>query len=219
MVVPDQIDIEYLRRFRALLISYLDANPQDRAILVIGGGRTARDYQAALKEVIPDIPSTELDWTGIYATRLNARLVKAMFGTYCTDPLVEDPTAVEEFTGRVLIAAGWKPGFSTDYDAVILADRFDADLLVNLTNIEKVYTADPKQDPDAEPIDSITWGDFLRVTGNDWSPGKNTPFDPVAAHHAAEAKITVISTHGENLGNIESILSGEDYVGTTIHPE
>ena len=50
-------------------------------------------------------------------------------------------------------------------------------------------------------------------------PGKNTPFDPVAAHHAAKAKITVISAHGKNLVNIMSILSGDEYVGTTIHPD
>lgn len=219
MVVPDEVDTAYLIELKRFLIGFLDTHELARLVLVIGGGRPARQYQQAVKEVFPEAGSEELDWTGIYATRLNARMVKAILGTYCEDAVVEDPTSVESFTGRVLVAAGWKPGFSTDFDAVILAEQFGADFVVNMTNIEKVYTADPRTTPEAEPIDHMGWSDFLKLTGDRWIPGKNTPFDPVAAKHAASIGLTVISAHGKNLENLDNILTGNPFIGTTIGPE
>ena len=46
-----------------------------------------------------------------------------MFGPLAPDAVVTDPTAVSELHAPVLVAAGWKPGFSHDFDAVILAER------------------------------------------------------------------------------------------------
>ena len=76
------------------------------------------------------------------ATRLNAQLLKASFGTLCPQDVVYDPTAIEEFSGRILVAAGWKPGFSTDNDAVLLAERFAAKTVVNLSNSAKIKSLD-----------------------------------------------------------------------------
>jgi uridylate kinase len=219
MVVPDEVDTDYIRTFRQFLVSWLNEQERARLIVVVGGGKPARQYQQAIREIYPEVSTDELDWAGIYATRLNARMLKAVLGEWCEDPIVEDPTAVYRFSGRVLIAAGWKPGFSTDFDAVILAEEFGADFVVNMTNIEKVYTADPKTNPDAEPIDRIGWSEFLALTGDTWAPGKNTPFDPVAAHHAATIGLTVVSAHGKDLDNLRAILAGEPYVGTTIVPD
>ena len=84
------------------------------------------------------------------ATRLNAQMMKAVMGEWCKDPVVTDPTVVKSMKGRVLVAAGWKPGWSTDYDAVLLAETFKARTILNLSNIRKVYTADPNLDPSAD---------------------------------------------------------------------
>ncbi len=219
LVVPDRIDVAYLRAFKEFVATYLDAHDAARLVLVVGGGRLAREYQQALREAEGQACSDDLDWMGIFATRLNARLVKAVLGELCVDPIVDDPSSVYRFSGRVLVAAGWKPGFSTDFDAVVLAEEFGASIVVNLSNIETVYTADPKIDPDAQPIDRITWSEFLTLIGEKWAPGLNSPFDPVAAKHAATIGITVVSAHGGNLDNVRSILEGGQYVGTTIGPD
>jgi uridylate kinase len=117
----------------------------------------------------------------------------------------------------VLVAAGWKPGFSTDYDAVLLAERFGAQMLINLSNIEKVYTADPRTDKNARPIDKITWADFRAMVGDEWVPGKNVPFDPVASRHAEKIGLKVICAAGKDLDNLKKILNDEDFTGTTIY--
>jgi uridylate kinase len=116
-----------------------------------------------------------------------------------------------------MLAAGWKPGFSTDMDAVLLAERFGADMVVNLSNIAKVYTADPKVDPSASPIDDIDWASFRRIVGNEWKPGANLPFDPVATAKAAELGLTVVCAAGRDLDNLKAILDGRPFTGTTIH--
>ncbi len=153
------------------------------------------------------------------ATRLNAQLVKALLGPLCPQDVVTDPTSLSIFMGRVLVAAGWKPGFSTDYDAVLLAERFGARRVLNLSNIAKVYTDDPRTNPAATPIDAVSWAGFRAIVGDDWSPGKNVPFDPVATRKAAELGLSVICAAGRDLDNLHRILEGESFVGTTIGPE
>ena len=219
IVAPEFPDTEFVSKFVKLVKDYLDSHKGDRLIFVIGGGGPARIYQNAFRTVAgvaPDAETEAADWIGIMATRLNAQFVKASFGSLCKEAVVTDPTQAKDFTGSVLVAAGWKPGFSTDNDAVLLAEKFGADTVVNLSNIEKVYTDDPRKNPDAKPLDDISWADFRKLVGDEWVPGKNCPFDPIASKKAQELKLTVICAGGKNLENIKSILESRPYIGTTI---
>ena len=221
IVVPEKPDTDFLCKFIAMIRNWLNEDSQRRLILVVGGGGPARIYQNAYREILSasdgaSSDSSEADWIGIMATRLNAQLLKAALGDLCPQEVVYNPTTVDEFNGRILVAAGWKPGFSTDNDAVLLAERFNADTVVNLSNIEKVYTDDPRKNPDAKPIDSISWAEFRKMVGDDWTPGKNTPFDPIASKKAQDLNLTVICAAGKNIENIRSILDGKRFEGTEI---
>ena len=222
IVVPEKPDTDFLTKFIAMTNSWLEEDSERRLIFVVGGGGPARIYQKAYSDICTvtgkgeEADSSEADWIGIMATRLNAQLLKASVGKLCQQEVVYDPTAVKEFKGRILVAAGWKPGFSTDNDAVLLAERFNADTVVNLSNIEKVYTDDPRKNPDAKPIDSISWADFRKMVGDDWVPGKNTPFDPIASKKAQSLRLTVICAAGKNIENIRNILDGKEFIGTQI---
>jgi len=217
IVAPDNVDVEFLKKFVTLIRSFLEADSNRHFIFVVGGGAPARRYQNAYREITENnIKNEEADWVGIMATRLNAQLVKALMSEWCAQEVVTNPCEVEPLTGRVLVAAGWKPGFSTDYDAVLLAERFGADMVINLSNIEKVYTADPKKNPDAHPIDKISWKDFRAIVGDEWIPGKNVPFDPVASRHSEKIGLKVICAGGKDLENLGKILRGEAFIGTEI---
>ncbi|WP_443738403.1 MULTISPECIES: UMP kinase [Treponema] len=219
IVAPEGPDIEFVKKFVSLIKQYLAEHKEDKLIFVVGGGGPARIYQNAFRAVTgisPESSTEAADWIGIMATRLNAQFVKASFGDLCREAVVTDPTVAEEFTGSVLLAAGWKPGFSTDNDAVLLAEKFGAKTVVNLSNIEKVYTDDPRKNPDATPIDEISWADFRKIVGDEWTPGKNCPFDPIASKKAQSLDLTVICAGGKNLENIKAILEDKNYVGTTI---
>ena len=220
IVAPDKPDFDFLDKFSKIIRTWLSQDLSRKLIMVIGGGAPARDYQNAYRKVCDlrkkNINNDEADWIGIMATRLNAQLVKAVFEDLCPNPVVYDPTAVDDFRGQILVAAGWKPGFSTDNDAVVLAERFSGNLVVNLSNIAKVYTDDPKKNPEAKPIDSISWEDFIKIVGTEWVPGKNTPFDPIASQRAQKTGIKVICAAGKDIENLENILNGKDFKGTVI---
>ncbi len=219
IVAPEYPDVEFVGKFVSMVKEFLSSHPEDRLILVVGGGGPARIYQKAFRDVTgtpADSGTDDADWIGIMATRLNAQFVKASFGSLCREPVVTDPTASSKFEGRILVAAGWKPGFSTDNDAVLLAEKFGADTVVNLSNIEKVYTDDPRKNPEAKPLDEISWNEFRKMVGDEWVPGKNCPFDPIASRRAQELGLVVICAGGKNIGNTKSILEGKSYVGTTI---
>jgi len=216
IVAPDGVDEKFLKDFTALIGELLTGNEKLRFILVVGGGGPARAWQKAYREISSSPVDEQADWIGVMATRLNAQLVKAVMGEWCTQEVVTDPTQVEPLMGRVLVASGWKPGFSTDYDAVLLAERFQANAVINLSNIEKVYSDDPKKNPDARPLDAISWADFCSMVGDEWIPGKNVPFDPIASKHAAKMSLKVIFAAGRNIPNIKNILLDEPFTGTII---
>ena len=134
IVAPEYPDVEFVSKFVEMIKDFLSKNPNDRLILVVGGGGPARIYQKAFREVTgtaENAGTDAADWIGIMATRLNAQFVKASFGDLCKEAVVTDPTVAKDFTGKILLAAGWKPGFSTDNDAVLLAEKFNADTVVN----------------------------------------------------------------------------------------
>lgn len=223
ILVPDEADTDLIIAYRNLLGEYTATNG-NRAIVVVGGGGPARRYQAAYRSVAERIGtdpdnSAAQDWIGIAATRLNAELLRQSLGSLCRDPVVYDPTGEFSFTGSVLVGAGWKPGFSTDYDAVLLAERFGAEAVINLSNTSQVYTADPKTDPNATPLTAVSWSEFLPLVGDTWKPGSNLPFDPVATKKAAELGLRVIAAHGREIENTRAILRGAPFFGTTIGPE
>jgi uridylate kinase len=216
IVAPAGVDEVFLKDFTGLIGEMLAADEKRRFIFVVGGGGPARAWQQAYRAVCPNPSDGEADWIGIMATRLNAQLVKAVMGEWCKDDVVTDPGRVEPLVGKVLVASGWKPGFSSDYDAVLLAERFQAPMVINLSNIEQVYTDDPRKDPGAKPIDRISWADFRAMVGDEWVPGKNVPFDPVASRHADRIGLKVVCAAGRDLPNLRKILQGGDFLGTTI---
>jgi uridylate kinase len=219
IIAPRGVDTAFLKGFLKLIEERLTADQGLKLIIVCGGGSLARDYQSALRDVNPDAHSDDLDWVGVAATRVNGELLRRLLRPWCVEDLVTDPTAASVFAGRVLVAAGWKPGFSTDNDAVVLAQRFSAHTVINLSNVAKVYSDDPKTNPAATPVDRLSWKEMRDIVGEEWSPGKNTPFDPTAARAAAQSRIRVIFAEGRNLQNLSAILSGKDFVGTTIGPD
>lgn len=210
LVAPDSVDVEFLKQ----LITFLKARKNTRFILVVGGGRPARTYQDAARQF--GASAVDLDWVGVRATYLNAELVRAALGADAYPSLVTDPSKPPKSSKRFIVCSGWKPGWSTDYDAVLLATKYKTSMVVNLSNIDAVYDRDPRQSVAAKQFFHLTWKDYLEMVGGTWEPGKNCPFDPVASKLAQQKKITVVICNGRNLGNFARVLNGKPFVGTTL---
>lgn len=215
LVVPGEVDIEYLKNFREFIFQKL--NEGWKFTIVVGGGTQARRYIEAATEIMgKEITTDDQDWLGVHATRFNAHLVRTIFRNVAQPALVINPEEDELGDYSVIVGAGWKPGWSTDYCATKVAARVGAPLVVNLTNIAQVYTADPKKDPSAKPVDTMLWSDFRKLVGDEWVPGMNAPYDPIAARLCYDQDISVVVMNGTNLENLEKAIEGQEFVGSML---
>ena len=215
LIVPDAIDTAFLSTFRALILEKL-AEGFSFAIIA-GGGSTARRYQEAASAVTKT-GSTDLDWLGIHSTRLNGHLLRTIFREVAHPAIITNPDEVLDVppTVAVIIAAGYRPGASTDLRAVQIAGRAGATKVVNLSNIDYVYTADPKMDASAKKIEKIEWPEFRKLIPVEWDPGLSAPFDPVAAREAEALGLEVAIMNGAKLGEFSNYLDAKPFVGTII---
>jgi len=211
VIVPDKIDTSFLKNFKKLIMEFIKKD--FRFAVYCGGGSTARKYQKAYENAGGDNQEA-LDWIGISSTHLNAFLLRAMFDGVCEEEIISDPTKKISFN-KIIFAGGWKPGWSTDYDTVLLAKNLGASEVVNITNTDYVYTKDPNKFKDAEPIKSISWSKFRKLVGSEWKAGLCMPFDPIAAKEAEKLKLKVVVL-GKNLDNLKDFLDGKGFEGTVI---
>ncbi len=217
LIVPDQIDTNFLTSLKKLVETQI-ASTGRRFIIIAGGGKTARRYQDAAAAV-SNLDPEDLDWMGIHATRLNGHLLRTIFRDTAHPVITTNPDDIIDVpkSARLIIAAGYRPGASTDLRAVQIASHCNAGKLINLSNIDYVYTADPRKDPEATPIIKTTWTEFRKLIPETWSPGLSSPFDPIAAREAERLNIEVAIINGEKPSEIENYLNGNEFVGTVIH--
>lgn len=219
LVVPNGgIDTEFLKAFNTFIRRQV-AEKNRRFFIVVGGGTTAGKYINAGKDILGyDITKEDQDWLGIHATRLNAQFVRTIFKDISDPRVIKHYEIILKIDKPVAIAAGWKPGWSTDYDAVVLCQDYAIKEVFNLSNIDKIYTKDPKTNPDAKAIDIISWKEYRKMVGDSWEPRMNVPFDPIAAKLGQELGIRVRFVNGKNLDNLARALDEKPFIGTTIQP-
>lgn len=213
LIVPDEIATDFLSYFRDVIEKQVKRGK--RFAIVTGGGRVARKYIQAAQDIREDLTDEDLDWIGIYATRMNAHFLHHLLKDVATYDIVTDPIDAEMQDEPVLIGAGWKPGASSDHPAVAVAEAVGADTVINLSNVDAVYRDDPMENPSAEKFDSLSWDEYLKLIPKTWSPGLSTPFDPIAARRAQESGLQVIIM-GSDLSQLENYFAGEDFEGTVI---
>lgn len=215
-IVPKEIQIKFLKKFKEFILKFL--RKDYKFIIVTGGGNICREYQKAAV-AITKVSDEDKDWIGIHATRLNAHLLRTIFKKEAYPVVLDNPLKkIDGKKYKLFIASGWRPGWSTDYDAVLLAERFKAEKIINATNIDYIYERDPstRLGANAKPIKTITWSKYRKIISSKWSPGMKVPIDPVAAKLASKLKMTVIVTRGADLKNLENILTNKKFKGTII---
>ena len=218
LVVPNGgIDTTFLSQFNEFIRNQVSSKKR-RFFITVGGGGTTRHYQKAAHNVRrEEIDDVDLDWLGIHATRLNAQLVRTVFRDIADPRVIKHYEVILKIDKPLAIAAGWKPGWSTDYCAITLCQDYNVTEAINLTNIDYVYTGDPRTNDKAKPIHEITWKKYRSMIGDRWIPGMNAPFDPIASKLAEELNVTVQIVNGKNLKNLALALDEKPFVGTTIH--
>ena len=215
IIIPKTgFNIPFLKKFKTLILRQIKKG--DRFILVIGGGATCRKYQDAARQ-ISSLTNEDLDWIGIHTTIYNAQFVRYMFKDVAYKHIITNPNKKVQTTKPVIIAAGWKPGFSTDRDAALLAKTYGAKELYNLSNISYVYDKDPNIYPEAKKLRYIDWQTLRdEIVGHTWEPGKSAPFDPIASKDAQKFGMKVGILDGTKLGEVKKAIDGKPFNGTIV---
>lgn len=141
--------------------------------LVVGGGNIVRGATASRE----GLDRVSADYMGMLATVINALALQNVLETIGVETRVLTAIRMESLAepyirrrmmrhlekGRIVIFAGGtgNPFFSTDTAAVLRALEMDAEVVLNATNVDGIYTSDPKKNPDAKLLEEITFQDAL----------------------------------------------------------
>ncbi len=190
-----------------------------RLIVVCGGGKVCREYRDVAKGLGAGFD--DLDFIGIMATHINAAALFAGLGKEAVlirwkDLGLARKEVEEKFGERILVGGGYDVGSSSDYNAAVFAEAVEADLLINATNVDGVYTADPKIDPKARKLDRLSHAEFEKIIlQNPQVPGEYRLFDLPATKLIKKARIKTIFIDGRDPEEIVRAVEGR-HSGTVI---
>ncbi|MBI5871608.1 UMP kinase [archaeon] len=212
VIIPDKVDYKFLEKFRAVIRQY---SKKYKFVIITGGGKTARNYMKVLSK--EHASEKLLSLIGIMATKLNARLVAGFFKTAEKVPetLTEVKNALNKKEIVICGAIGEKAGRTSDANAAEIAQAAKAKMFINITNVNGLYTKDPKKYKNAVFIPNISFKDFLAKTKKiKFEAGQHFVLDQEAAGIIRKAKIKTVILKG--IKNLKACLANKKFVGTEI---
>jgi len=193
-----------------------EISEEHKLFVVVGGGKLAREFIRRARELGAN--ETMCDYIGIAVTRINAMLLAyAMKNSAKRIP--EDFLEAEELSKsyKAVVMGGTFPGHTTDATSALLAEFVKADLFLNATSVDGIYSEDPKKNPNAKKYDVISPSELVKlVAGSSMEAGANVVIDLLSAKIIERSKIKTVVFRGEP-ENILRVLKGER-MGTIVEP-
>ena len=213
VLVPGDDDAAYIRRLADML---REVASEAQVAVVVGGGREARRYVDMGRALGGSV--RELDELGIGITRVNARLLTVALGDIANTeiPVKADDCARMSEAGRIAVRGGTEPGHTTDAVSAMIAERMGADRIVNASNVDAVYSADPRADPDAVRYERMTIAQLKDVVYQDHDAGKSSVFDPLGVSIAMRERIDILMVNGRDLEELRNAILGKPIKGTFV---
>lgn len=191
-----------------------------QVFVVVGGGGEARRYIGIVRTL--GVDEGTCDEIGIRVTRLNAALLIAALGDCAYPAVAEDQGMALEYaiSGRIVVMGGVTPAQTTDAVAAVLAERTGAAILVNLTSVDGIYSADPKTDTSATRYSHLTPDRLAEIVGGcRLDAGSNTVMDAIAVKIIQRSGIPLLVLDGRKPENLpDAIISGR-FTGTMVSGE
>ncbi|RMD66443.1 UMP kinase [Candidatus Pacearchaeota archaeon] len=213
---PERVvrNIEFLHKFKETLRKHYSTH---KFVIVVGGGAIARLYIEALRHERKG--KRELAMAGIRATRMNALFLMQFFGKEANEKLPRNMKEVKTNLPKnnVVIcgALRFAKNATSDSTAAKLAHYFKT-IFINITNVDGLYTSDPRKNPRAKLVRRISWEKFHSLTSKiKFKAGQNFVLDQLSAELIKEHKIDTYII-GPNVKSLAGILEGKPFVGTLI---
>lgn len=187
---------------------------KNQIYVVVGGGKLAREYIARARNLGAN--ETFCDYIGIMATRMNAMLlISAMKNAAKKVP--SDFTEAEELakSNKAVVMGGTFPGHTTDATAALLAEFVGAELLINATNVDGVYSEDPRKSKDAVKYEKLSPSELVKIVGrSSMSAGASVVIDLLAAKIIERSRIKTYIIFGSPENLVKAV--NNNVVGTII---
>ncbi len=184
--------------------------------VVVGGGSLSRDLIKTASAI--GLNESAQDEVAISVSRIAAQLFVLKLGK---NGVLRVPADVDDAAellkrGKIVIMGGLKPGMTTDAVAAMLAERVNADLLVKASNVDGVYTKDPKKHKDAKKLDKISFDDLHGLFEKErHEAGIHQVVDPEAVRILQKNRIKTIVVNGFEPNNVLLAVKGRK-IGTLI---
>lgn len=188
--------------------------------VVVGGGNIFRGMAQSAK----GMDRATADYMGMMATVMNALALKEAFEALGVTARVQSALSMQAVTetyarpkaiqyleeGKVVIfAAGTgNPFFTTDTAAALRGAEMNADIMLKATNVDGVYTADPKKDPAATRYQTVTFDEAIS--------NNLKVMDATAFALCREQKLNIVVFGIFKEGALKRVILGEDE-GTLVH--
>lgn len=206
VLVPEDVDRKVVK---VIVREVKKVKKEHTLFVVVGGGRTARKYIETARDYT--VLEDSLDLLGISASRMNALLLAVCLGD---SEVIEEVNDVFK-TEKTPVLGGTVPGQTTDTVAASVAEMVGADLMVKVTNVDGIYTADPKKDKNAEKIPKMSFDDLEKFCKKRFEAGLSSVIDPVAAEIIRRNRLKVVVIGREDLEDLLKVIGGT-HSGTVI---
>ncbi|MEW6070017.1 MAG: UMP kinase [Candidatus Thermoplasmatota archaeon] len=208
-----ELNLRYLKQLASILTKL---SSKHKLWVVVGGGEIARKYISGARAL--GLDESYLDSIGIDITRANAKLLLgALPQAYPEIPKDLDSALSAGKVANIVVMGGIHPAQTTDAVTAMLAERAKAEKLIIMTDVDGIYTKDPKKHKNAELLMKLSYEKLLEVTSRiGLEAGAKNPIDPVCAKIIIRSKIPAFVINGKNLKNLENLIEGKAFVGTTI---
>jgi uridylate kinase len=183
---------------------------------VVGGGSLSRDLIKTARAM--GLSEASQDEVAISVSRVMAQLFVLRLGKHGT---LTVPTNIEDAAklldkSKIVVMGGLKPGMTTDTVAAMLAESVKADLLVKATDVDGVFTRDPKKYKDAEKLERLSFDDLFGFFEKErHEAGIHQVIDPEAVRILQRKRIKTVIVNGFKPDNVLLAVKGEK-VGTLI---
>jgi len=212
----DRINYQLIADYAKLLRELYDG--KSKWVVVVGGGDVARRYVDAARALGAD--EVMCDEVATIITRANARLMATCLGNIAQQRI---PTSTEELRelatdGKIVVMGGLQPGQSTIAVAALAASVIKAERLIITTDVDGIYTSDPKVDPNAKPLPRVLLSELSKMVAElPQTAGKYPLIDNLAIAILQRSKIPCLYLNGRKLEDVKKAMMGEN-VGTLVIP-
>lgn len=231
-VIPNETyDLNALEELAQLVLKNIDK----QFIFIIGGGKLCRNINESVDKLLDSaladdisLKGIALDELGIATTKINGRFVlrylsKRLGEDLVFEDIVDYPQVAPKTNKRVIIATGYKPGVSTDFDMMLLAKTYSAKKVFKISNFPVVLDVSPfdfdkSKISSYKPLSLMSWKKMLDLVGEKFIAGGNYPLDPPSAILGNELikSIPDFSLFIGQKEELKKMIANESFVGTVV---